>query len=70
MRTEDRCERLHEAVSKANYKNTAAPSVKSEQKLVFGGLGSGLDKATAGWAVKYLFSSLLLIFPFLVAVLE
>lgn len=58
MRTEDRDESLHEAVSKANCKNTAAPSVKSEHKLVFGGLGSGLDKATAGWVVKYLLSSL------------
>lgn len=58
MRMEDRYESKHETVSKENCKYTAAPSVKSEQKLVFGSLGTGLNMTKAGWVVKYLLSFL------------
>lgn len=50
--------RANMRLSKENCKYTAAPSVKSEQKLVFGSLGTGLNMTKAGWVVKYLLSFL------------
>lgn len=50
----DRYESIHETVSMENCKCAAAPSVKSEQKPVFGGLGTGLNMTKAGWLGKYL----------------
>lgn len=37
----------YETVSMENCNYTAAPSVKSKQKLVFGGLGTGLNMTDA-----------------------
>lgn len=53
-----------------NWKYTAAPSVKSEQKLVFGGLGTGLDMTDC--VVKTLTDLLCppFILLFLISVLE
>lgn len=64
---EDRYESIHETVLMENCKYTAAPSVKSEQKLAFGGLGTWLNMTEAGWVVKThkcLVSVLLSLSPF------
>lgn len=58
---EGRYASAHEAVSMENPKHTAAQSVKSEHRLVFGGLGTGLNMTKTYWVVKTLFHSLLLL---------
>lgn len=47
-----------------NCKYTSVPSVKSEQKPVFGGLGTWLNMTKAGWFAKTLWNIVFLFFPF------
>lgn len=51
----------HEAEAMENPKHTAAQSVKSEHRLVFGGLGTGLNMTKTYWVVKTLRHSLFLL---------
>lgn len=49
-----------------NCKNTDAPSVKSERRLLLRLLGTGLNMTEPGWVVKYRLS----VSPLLIAALE
>lgn len=45
---------IRETMLMENCKYTSVPSVKSEQKPVFGGLGTWLNMTKAGWFAKTL----------------
>ena len=65
---EDRYESIHGTVSMENCTYAAAPSVKSDQKLVFGGLGTGFNMTKAGWVVKTLANIFFLfVLPFILS---